>query len=113
MQTNSTGVRAAKTLSNCGVASGPIFLLIFIIQTLIHPEFHFTLSEPSLLSIGALGWIQIANFVIGGLLVIAGSLGMRGVRQKRSGVAKISLHKFKPCVPHTFPLPAIVQFSQF
>jgi len=67
------------------VASGPIFLLIFVIQILIHPEFHFTHSEPSLLSIGSLGWIQIANCVIGGLLVIAGSLGMQGVLRSNQG----------------------------
>jgi hypothetical protein len=59
------------------VASGPIFLLIFVIQILIHPDLHFTRCEPSLLSVGPLGWIQIANFVIGGLLVIAGGLRMR------------------------------------
>jgi hypothetical protein len=86
MQTNSTGgVRSARTLLSCGVASGPIFLLIFVIQILIHPEFHFTRSEPSLLCIGSLGWIQIANFVIGGLLVIGGGLGMRGVLRLSKG----------------------------
>jgi len=86
MQTNSTdGVRAARTLLSCGVAAGPIFLLIFAIQMLIHPEFHFARSEPSLLSIGPLGSIQIANFVIGGLLIIAGTLGMRRVLRLRKG----------------------------
>jgi len=86
MQRNSTGgVRAARALLSCGVASGPIFLLIFVIQILIHPEFHFTRSEPSLLSIGALGWIQIANFVIGGLLVMAGGLGIRRVLRLSKG----------------------------
>jgi len=86
MRTNSTGGgRTARTLLSCGVASGPIFLLIFVIQILIHPEFHLTHSEPSLLSIGSFGWIQIANFVIGGLLVIAGGLGMRGVLRLSKG----------------------------
>ena len=85
MQRNSTGVRAARTLLSCGVASGPIFLLIFAIQLFVHPEFHFASSEPSLLSIGSLGWIQIANFLIGGLLVIAGALGMRRVLRLSEG----------------------------
>jgi hypothetical protein len=86
MQTNSTnGVRAASTLLSCGVAAGPIFLLIFVIQMFVHPEFHFAHSEPSLLSIGSLGWIQIANFVIGGFLVIAGALGMRRVLRSSKG----------------------------
>jgi hypothetical protein len=86
MQTNSTdGVRAARTLLSCGVASGPIFLAIFFIQMSVHPEFHFARSEPSLLSIGSLGWMQIANSVIGGLLVIAGALGMRRVLRLSKG----------------------------
>ena len=86
MQTNSTGVvRAVRTLLRCGVASGLIFLLIFVVQILVHPEFHFTRSEPSLLSIGSWGWIQIANSVIGGSLVIAGGLGMRGVLRLSKG----------------------------
>jgi len=86
MQTDSTGgVRAARTLLSCGVAAGPIFLLIFAIQMLAHPEFHFARGEPSLLSIGPLGWIQIADFVIGSLLVIAGALGMRRVLRLSKG----------------------------
>lgn len=86
MQTNSSGdARAARTLLSCGVASGPIFLLILVVQILIRPDFHFARSEPSLLSIGPWGWIQIANFVIGGLLVIAGGLGVRRVLRGSKG----------------------------
>lgn len=76
---------AGTTLLSCGVAAGPLFLLIFLIQIFIHPEFHLASSEPSLLSIGSLGWIQIANFVIGGLLVVAGALGMRRVLRLSKG----------------------------
>src|SRR5262245_18294026 len=86
METDSTGcVTAARTLLSCGVAAGAIFLLIFAIQMLVHPEFHFTRSEPSLLSLGPLGWFQISNFVIGSLLVLAGALGMRRVLRLSKG----------------------------
>ena len=86
MQTNSSGdARAARTLLSCGVVSGPIFLLIFVVQILIHPDFHFARGEPSMLSVGPLGWIQIANFVVGGSLVIAGGLGVRRVSRLSKG----------------------------
>jgi hypothetical protein len=82
---SSAGLRAARALLTCSVVAGPLFLLIFVIQIFVRPQFHFTRSEPSLLSIGSPGWIQIANFVIGGLLVIAGATGMRVALRSRKG----------------------------
>ena len=85
-ETNSTaGLRTIRTLLTCGLVAGPLFLVVFVIQILVRPEFHFAHSEPSLLSIGPLGWIQIANFVIGGLLVISAAMGMRGALRSRKG----------------------------
>lgn len=82
----SSQVAATRTLLRCGVAAGPLFLLIFAIQILVRPEFLFTRNQPSLLSIGPLGWIQIGNFVLGGLLVIAGARGIRQVlRRSQAG----------------------------
>lgn len=69
--------RGTRKLLSCGVMAGPFFLLIFVIQAFARAEFRFVSSEPSSLSLGPWGWIQIANFVIGGVLIIAGALGMR------------------------------------
>ena len=76
---------ATRALLGCGVAAGLLPLLIFSTQILIRPEFRFTRTEPSLLSLGPLGWIQIANSLLGGLLVIAGALGMRRVLRGSKG----------------------------
>jgi len=81
---NSQG-RGTRSLLSCGVVAGPFFLLIFAIQAFARSEFQFTRSEPSVLSLGPWGWIQIANFVIGGVLVIAGALGMRRVLPPSTG----------------------------
>ena len=78
-------VTATRTLLHCGVAAGPVFLLIFVIQILVRPEFRFARSEPSILSIGPLGWIQITNLMLGGLMVFAGALGMRRVLRPGNG----------------------------
>lgn len=69
--------KLTKTLLFCGVLAGPLFLLITFLQIMIRPGFDVIRSEPSLLSLGSLGWIQIANCVIAGLLVIAGTAGIR------------------------------------
>jgi uncharacterized protein DUF998 len=69
--------RVTKTLLSCGVVAGPCFLMIFVIQGFARSEFHFSHTEPSMLSLGPWGWVQIANFVIGGLLIVAGAVGVR------------------------------------
>ena len=77
--------RGTRTLLYCGVVAGPLFLLIFAIQVFARSEFQFTHSEPSMLSLGPWGWVQIANFVIGGLLIVAGALGVRRVLRTIKG----------------------------
>lgn len=82
----SSQVVTTSTLLRCGLAAGPLFLLIFATQILLRPEFRFTRDEPSLLSIGPLGWIQIGNRMLGGLLVIAGARGIRRLlRRSKAG----------------------------
>lgn len=76
---------STASLLRCGVLAGPLFLAIFAIQLILRPDFHFTRTEPSLLSLGPLGWIQITNFILGGLLVIAGALGIRRMLRASKG----------------------------
>lgn len=78
-------VAATQVLLRCGVAAGPLFLAIFVMQVLVRPEFRFTRGEPSQLSIGPLGWIQVANSVIGGLLIVAAAVGMHRALQSNKG----------------------------
>ena len=68
-----------RALLVCGVIAGPIYVAVGLIEILIRPGFDITRHELSLMSLGDLGWIQIANFLATGLLVIAGSIGMRRV----------------------------------
>lgn len=75
-----------STLLKCGVAAGPLFLLIFVMQILLRPGFLFTRDQPSLLSIGPLGSMGVGDMILGGLLVIAGARGIRRVlRQSQTG----------------------------
>ena len=77
--------QGTRTLISCGVVAGPFFLLIFAIQVFARPEFQFTRNEPSILSLGPWGWVQIANFIIGGLLIVAAALGVRRVLRRCRG----------------------------
>lgn len=68
-----------RTLLACGVVAGPLYVVLGILQMLIHPEFDPTRNDLSQMSIGPLGWIQIANFIVTGLMVVAGAAGMRRI----------------------------------
>ena len=70
----------------CGVVAGPLFLTVLMIQVFTREGFDLSRHPLSLLSLGDLGWIQIANFVVTGALLVACAIGMRRVlRPGRSG----------------------------
>lgn len=83
--TNPTGAATTGTpsttraLLTCGVIAPPLFVVVALLQALTRDGFDPTRHPVSLLSLGELGWIQIANFVVTGLLLTAGAVGMRRV----------------------------------
>jgi Protein of unknown function (DUF998) len=60
-----------------GVIAGPPYIVLGVLQVLIRPGFDITRHDLSLMSNGSLGWIQIGNFIVTGLLTIGAALGMR------------------------------------
>jgi hypothetical membrane protein len=63
----------------CGVVAGPLFVAVALLQALTREGFDLRRHPLSLLSLGELGWIQIANFVVAGLLSVAFAVGLRRV----------------------------------
>jgi len=72
-----------RTLLACGAAAGPLFIVVAVAQALTRGGFDPSKHPLSLLSLGNLGWIQIANFVLTGLLFVAASVGMRRALRSR------------------------------
>jgi len=62
-----------------GVLAGPVFVGVAGVQVLTRDGFDLSRHPISLLSLGDLGWVQIANFVVAGLLSLAFAIGMRRV----------------------------------
>ncbi|MEU7608839.1 DUF998 domain-containing protein [Micromonospora sp. NPDC049204] len=60
-----------------GAAAGPLFVVVAAAQVLTRDGFDLSRQPLSLLALGDLGWIQIANFVLTGLLALAGAVGLR------------------------------------
>jgi hypothetical protein len=54
-----------------------VYVVVGVAQMLTREGFDMRRHALSLLSNGELGWIQIANFLVSGALVIAGAVGVR------------------------------------
>ncbi|MGH7456242.1 MAG: DUF998 domain-containing protein, partial [bacterium] len=68
------------------VAAGPLFIVLSLYQMSIREGFDIRRHTLSLLENGDLGWIQVANFMITGLLLIVDAVGLRRVlRGSRGG----------------------------
>src|SRR5437764_15412191 len=69
--------RQSRALLSCGLIAGPFYIVVGLIQAFTRPGFDIMRHDLSLLANGDLGWIQITNLVLSGILVIAGAVGMR------------------------------------
>jgi len=77
--------RSTRALLLCGVAAGPLFAVAATIQVLTREGFDLRRNAASVLSNGDLGWIQVGNYLVTGLLFFAGAVGMRRVMRSGRG----------------------------
>jgi hypothetical protein len=78
----SEAVRSAavtRFLLRCGVWAGPFYLAVGLAQAFLRDGFVFAKHPLSVLSNGPGGWIQTANFVLTGLMVLAAAAGFERV----------------------------------
>jgi len=61
----------------CGAVAGPLFVTVVVAQALTRTGFDLTHDAASLLDDGPWGWIQSANFIVTGLLLIGASVALR------------------------------------
>jgi hypothetical protein len=71
--------RVTKSLLGYGVVAGPLYVLVSLAQALTREGFDISRHDWSLLSNGSLGWLQITNFLVTGLMTIAFAVGVRRV----------------------------------
>jgi hypothetical protein len=65
-----------RRLLRCGVAAGPVFVAVFLVEGKVR-EGYLPLRHPvSALGLGPRGWIQAANFTVAGTLFLAGAAGL-------------------------------------
>ncbi len=66
-----------RALLACGAAGGPLFIVVFLIAGATRPGYDPIRHPVSSLALGGLGWVQSANFLITGLLMLAFAVGVR------------------------------------
>ena len=73
------GDRATRWLLAGGAIGPVLFVVAFLIEGMIRSDYDAVRVFVSQLSLGVQGWLQIANFVVSGLLIIAFAAGLRRV----------------------------------
>ena len=69
--------RITRSLLGYGIIAGPIYVIVALTQALTRHGFNLSKHAWSLLSNGDLGWIQITNFIVAGLMTVAAAVGLR------------------------------------
>lgn len=107
--------REGAVLLSLGMLAGPLYLVVGLVQVLTREGFDVRQHALSLLSNGAFGWIQVANFILTGGLIIIGAIGCRRAIRAQSagtwgpillfafGVGLIGSGLFRADPAHGFP----------
>ncbi|WP_158551879.1 DUF998 domain-containing protein [Agromyces sp. PvR057] len=68
---------ATRALVWAGVVAGPLFVVAGLVQALARDGFDLSRHPLSLLSLGDRGFLQITNFIVAGVLMLAFAVGAR------------------------------------
>ncbi|MDP9865719.1 MULTISPECIES: DUF998 domain-containing protein [Streptosporangium] len=68
---------ATRSLLTCAAVAAPLWTVVSLAQAATREGFDLTRHPLSALSNGSLGWLQITNFLLAGILTVAGAGGLR------------------------------------
>ena len=74
-----SSVTSTRALLRCGMVAGAFYLAVGIGQALMRDGFDFAKHPLSVLANGTGGWVQTANFVLTGLMVLGAAVGFQRV----------------------------------
>ena len=100
--------RAVKQLLTLGAIAGPFYVGVALLQMAIREGFDIRRHPLSLMSNGELGWIQIANFLITGALVVTGAAGVKQAVRSGRGRTWAPPPGCSETIPRVTPSPTRV-----
>ncbi len=74
-----------RGLLRCGVAAGPVFVAVFVLEGAARDGYRPLRHPVSSLALGPRGWIQAGNFAVAGTLFLAGAAGLARAGELASG----------------------------
>ena len=77
--------RVTRSLLGYGVLAGPFYVTTSLAQALAHDGFDLTRHAWSQLAAGPQGWIQMANLVLSGAMVVAFAVGLAPLAAPAAG----------------------------
>jgi len=66
-----------RSLLGHGLVAGPFYVVVGLAQAVLRDGFDLAHHDLSLLARGSGGWVQVANFVLSGLMTVAAGVGLR------------------------------------
>ncbi|WP_117212983.1 DUF998 domain-containing protein [Allorhizocola rhizosphaerae] len=66
-----------RLLLACGLVAGPLFVAAFALHGAFREGYDPLRHPVSSLAFGPWGWVQVANFIVSGLLTLAFAVGLR------------------------------------
>jgi hypothetical membrane protein len=82
---------ATRRLLWCGVIAGPLFVLVWLIEGFVRPDYSPLRHPVSSLSLGDGGWVQSLTFLVCGALTLAFAVGLWRLRESRWGPILVGL----------------------
>src|SRR5689334_17783220 len=76
-----------RVLMACGVAAGPFFIVVALLEGALRPGYDSQRQPISALAMGPRGWIQRANFFITGALALTCAFGLPSALRVYGGAA--------------------------
>lgn len=83
-----------RSLLGYGMLVGPLYLIVGLAQAFLRDGFDFSKHALSHLANGPGGWVQTANFVVCGAMVIAAAVGYRRAAGRTARIAAAFLGAF-------------------
>jgi hypothetical protein len=80
-----TGQEWTRRLLRCGVAAGPVFVAVFVLEGIVRDGYRPLRHPVSSLALGPRGWVQVGNFAVAGTLFLAGAAGLARAGDRAAG----------------------------
>ncbi|WP_036964362.1 DUF998 domain-containing protein, partial [Promicromonospora kroppenstedtii] len=82
-----TAAAVTRSMLGWGVVAGPFYLVVGLVLALTRDGFDFSRHPLSVLMLGDLGWMQVTNLALSGLMVLVAGVGMARAHARGTGVA--------------------------